>query len=192
MIKMINKQDFNKIINNINRSYKKRDLILGGAHAAIRSSKQAIYSVHRSEFKKAKTLIDSAKKELQKLRTTIKKEKKLREIGAFNAAEQEYAEAVTFYDFMKHSKIQTIKAVGVSETNYLLGICDLTGELGREAVIAATKKDIKFVKKIRDVVDELHGEFMKLNNINNELRKKSDSIKWNLKKIEEVYYDLTK
>ena len=38
---------------------------------------------------------------------------------------------------------------------------------------------------------EIYGEFLKLHLRNGELRKKSDAIKWNLKKLEEVMYDIS-
>ena len=63
-----------------------------------------------------------------------------------------------------------------------MGLCDLTGELGRKAVNEVIKKNFKQAEQIRELVDEIYGEFLKLNLRNSELRKKSDQIKWNLKK----------
>jgi hypothetical protein len=46
--------------------------------------------------------------------------------------------------------------------------------------------------EIKDVVDEIYGEFLKMDLRNSELRKKSDQIKWNLKKLEEIAYDISR
>lgn len=45
---------------------------------------------------------------------------------------------------------------------YLGGVLDFTGELNRYAVAKATVRDIKEVKRCRDLVDELMGEFLKV------------------------------
>ncbi|GAG22250.1 unnamed protein product, partial [marine sediment metagenome] len=45
--------------------------------------------------------------------------------------------------------------------------------------------------KIKAFVDEIYGEFLKFDLRNSELRRKSDSIKWNLKKLEDVIFDIT-
>jgi len=69
-------------------------------------------------------------------------------------------------------------------------LCDLTGELVRRVVASAIKKDFRSVIQIKELVGELYNEFLSFNLRNSELRKKSDSIKWNLQKIEDIVYDL--
>ena len=49
----------------------------------------------------------------------------------------------------------------------------------------------KRAEKIKELVHDIYGEFLKLHLRNGELRKKSDAIKWNLKKLEEVMYDIS-
>ena len=53
-------------------------------------------------------------------------------------------------------------------------------------------KDPDEVVRIKDCVEEIFGEFLKIDLRNGTLRKKSDSIKWNLKKLEEIMYDIKK
>ena len=74
--------------------------------------------------------------------------------------------------------------------NYLLGVCDLTGELARRAIFSVVNENYKEVKKINEFVETIHNEFLDFELRNGEIRRKSDSIKWNLKKIEETMYDL--
>jgi len=69
-------------------------------------------------------------------------------------------------------------------------LCDLTGELGRKAVHDVIKKNFSEAVIIKDIVDEIYGEFLKFNLRNSELRKKSDQIKWNLKKLEDIVFEL--
>ncbi len=97
---------------------------------------------------------------------------------------------LSFYHFIKTGTLISKEECDVDTENYLLGLCDLTGELGRKAVNSVIKDNHELTHKIKDMVTEIYGEFLKLNLRNSELRKKSDSIKWNLSKIEEIIYNL--
>jgi predicted translin family RNA/ssDNA-binding protein len=81
--------------------------------------------------------------------------------------------------------------LGVEPEEYLLGLCDLTGELVRYAVRKGTAKDKRAVQNARDMVDGINGELLQFDLRNGELRKKYDSVKYNLQKIETVLYDLS-
>ena len=73
---------------------------------------------------------------------------------------------------------------------YLLGLCDLTGEVMWRGVNSVIKKNYKEALACKDVVDDIYGQFLRFNLRNSELRKKSDAIKWNLKKLEDIAYDI--
>jgi len=169
---------------------KDREIIIKRSRDILKDSKRAIYSVHREDLKEAANLIKKAESEISKLKAIIKKNPLLDSVHAFNAGLQEYAEAACYFGFVKNKKIPTKKQLKIGAEDYLMGICDLTGELGRRAVNLSVKKKYNEVLKIRELVDDIYGEFLKFNLRNSELRKKSDSIKWNLKKIEDIVYDL--
>src|SRR3989338_3960973 len=59
------------------------------------------------------------------------------------------------------------------------------------AIYDVIHKNFNEAEKIKELVHDIYGEFLKLHLRNGELRKKSDSIKWNLKKLEEVMYDIS-
>ena len=80
-------------------------------------------------------------------------------------------------------------ALGVTAEEYLLGLADLAGELARRAVLAATKQDTWEVTRIHDLLQALYGKFIEYDFRNGELRRKFDSIKYQLQKVEEVRYD---
>ena len=61
----------------------------------------------------------------------------------------------------------------------------------RRAVIAATKHRTADVKKIHEAVEGLYGQFVRFDFRNGELRRKYDSIKYNLQKVEQMLYDLS-
>ncbi len=188
---MIDKKDFAGMRKELDEFDAKREAVIKKSRDILKSSKHAIYCIHRNDMAKAGQLLDSAKKDIAALKASISRVHEIESIGAFSDAMQEYVEAVCFHGYVKAGKIPGRKASGASTEDYLMGICDFTGELARMSVAAATKKDIKSVKRIKGMVDEIYGELMQFNFRNGELRKKYDSVKWNLKKIEDVFYDLS-
>lgn len=166
-----------------------RETIIRQSRDILKAAKHAIYSIQRDDMKTAEQLLKDAEKYIGALR---KCSEYTDAIGAFNAALEEYVEAQCFMAFVKNKNIPTYKELKVGFEQYLLGLCDFTGELGRRAVLQATIKNKKEVQRIRDIIDEVYGFFSQLNLGNSELRKKSDSIKWNLKKVEDLLYDVNK
>ena len=183
----LNKRDFAKIRKELEAFDAKRETIIKGSRDALKNSKRAIFSVHRNKLSEARTLLLSAKKKITELKNLIRTMPGLDAIGAFSCAMQEYVEAMSYYMFVKSGKLPTRSSLGAAAEDYLMGLCDLTGELARRAVMFANK-DREEVKRIKDFVEELYGEFLKFDFRNGDLRKKFDAIKWNLKKIDEVVY----
>lgn len=74
---------------------------------------------------------------------------------------------------------------------YLHSLISLIEELARLAVNSVTLGDYHRPLAISRFVKDLHAGFQLLNLKNDTLRKRSDSIKYNVKKIEDVVYDLS-
>lgn len=189
---MIDKKEFNSIASDLDKLDDLREKIIKTSRDILKLSKKAIYSTHKSDLNYSKKNIEQAKKLIVETDKLIQKNSELKEVGAFNDALQEYCEAVCYYEYMKNNRIPTRKELNLSITNYLLGICDLTGELARLAVFLTIDKKYDKVKEIYNTVNEIYGKFLNFNLKNGELRRKSDSIKYNLKKIEEIMYDIAK
>ena len=184
---MLNKNEFSKIRNDMHKIDIKREEIIKTSREIITISKQIIYAAQRNELKEAEKSIKNIKEKIKKLR----KIKIATDTNINAVAFQEYVEAIAFYEFVKNKRIPTRASLGVSAEDYLSGLCDLTGELVRKAVYDVIHKKFDEAVKIKDLVHDIYGEFLKFHLRNGELRKKSDSIKWNLKKLEEVMYDIS-
>lgn len=74
---------------------------------------------------------------------------------------------------------------------YLHGLISLIDELARLAVNSVTAGDYARPVLISRFVKDLHAAFQVLNLKNDALRRRSDGIKYNVKKIEDVVYDLS-
>ena len=182
---MLDKKTFEAIRKELKEFEQKREETIQTSRKTITLSKQIIYAVHRDDL----TAAASSLKEIQTLINQLQKTRQ-HDIGISNVAFQEYVEAICYYEFVKHKKIPGFKELQVRVEDYLLGLCDLTGELGRKAVAYAIKSETKKVLEVKDLVEEIYGEFLKLDLRDWDLRKKSDSIKWNLNKLEDMAFSL--
>ena len=75
--------------------------------------------------------------------------------------------------------------------DYLSGVIQLSNELSRFTVNCVTNGDFQRPMKISAFLQEVLEGFRLLNLKNDSLRKKFDSIKYDMKKVEEVVYDLS-
>jgi predicted translin family RNA/ssDNA-binding protein len=82
-------------------------------------------------------------------------------------------------------------AFHITIEEYLQSLITLIEELARLAINSVTLGDYKRPLQISKFVKDLHAGFQILNLKNDSLRKRSDSIKYNVKKIEDVVYDLS-
>jgi len=187
---MLNKKLFEKLLKDYINYSSKRHQIIKDSSDALRLSKQAIFSMHRDDMKIAGKLIEDVENIFANFQTYFKRDSALRREGAFRAALEEYAEAKFFYNVLVGKKVDFLDEKELNYEGYLCAICDLTGELVRKAVNMATKRKFKEVEKYRDIVEEIIGELIKLNMNNGHLRSKFDDAKRNLRRLEEMLYDI--
>jgi len=187
---MLNKKDFNDIRKEFNSFDDNRELTIKKSRDILKLSKQIIYSVHRDDLKEAAKLVKKIEVEKKKVEEIVCKNSKLESIGAYRVAIGEYVEAMLYYYFIKNKNIVTHKSLRVTTEHYLMGLIDLTGELGRKAVQLAGKGVFKKVVFIRDAVSDIYGELLKFDFRDSDMRRKFDSVKYDLKKLEDLVLDL--
>jgi len=182
---MIDKTDFGNIKKELENLDRFREEAIQRSREIIRLSKQIIYALHRNDVKTAGELIKK-----------IRLDKGLLLRHHFDSdtdmpivALQEYVEATTYYEFITSGRIPRIKELKVPVDAYLGGLADLTGELVRKAVDNLINNRFEHAVKIKGIVDDIYGQFLRLDFRNGDLRKKADSIKWNLNKLTEVVFE---
>ncbi|KRT82600.1 hypothetical protein AMK59_3167, partial [Oryctes borbonicus] len=84
-----------------------------------------------------------------------------------------------------------LKGFHLDLEDYLMGVLQLTTELSRFAINSVTNGDYDRPLQISRFVAEINAGFRVLNLKNDSLRKRFDVLKYDVKKIEEVVYDLT-
>jgi translin len=181
---LFDKKEFVGLKKVLESDYLKREKVISLSRSVLVSSKHAIYSVHRGDFSLAEENLKNAEDVISKIKS-IDKDFFLYSIGAFSDALEEFVEAKCYYFFMMEKKLLSFKSLGVLPEIYLAGISDLVGELVRTAINSAIKGDYDLSVFIRDFISEVYSELM-LFEFKGLLRKKFDSIKYGLEKLDEL------
>ena len=166
----------------------RRELI-GVSNTALSKAKQAIFAAHRDDEKEAARLLKEVENTFDMLEKKFKAIEGLRWEGAYRAALEEYVEAKLFYEFLRTGAVAEIKTVSLDADGYLAGLSDFTGELTRKAVQRATQGKVGEVKKLAEVVRDVVEQLIKFD-LTGYLRTKYDQSKQNLKRVEEILYDI--
>lgn len=74
--------------------------------------------------------------------------------------------------------------------DYLLGLCFMSNEMPRYVVNRVIAGDYDCPKKVLAFITDIHASFRMLNLRNDFLRKKFDSLKYDVRRVEEVFYDV--
>lgn len=82
-------------------------------------------------------------------------------------------------------------AFHITIEEYLQSLITLIEELARLAINSVTLGDYQRPLQISRFVKDIHAGFQILNLKNDSLRRRSDSIKYNVKKVEDIVYDLS-
>ncbi|UZJ56813.1 hypothetical protein CBS101457_006133 [Exobasidium rhododendri] len=122
---------------------------------------------------------------------------------SFGLQRAAYSAALTFYlatgRLIKKEQIAEILDIRSEESHkfqisteeYLHSVVSVVNELSRLAVNSVTLGDFGTPLRLSAFVKDLHAGFQLLNLKNDSLRKRFDSIKYDVKKIEEVVYDIS-
>lgn len=183
---MIPREKFRRMRQEVEQFDKQREELIVKSRQVLKNSKGAIYSLHRGNKKEAKKKLDESAKTLKTLQKKTEKEPRLKCVGILDEASEEYAEAQCYYWFLERRTLPSAKEIGVQVDAYLGGVCDLVGELVRKAMNSALEGQTEIAEEIREFVTELYNELMLFDFRNTPLRRKFDSIKYGLEKLEDL------
>ena len=167
-----------------------RENIIRDARKVVIKSKTAIGCVQRDEMEQAAKVLEQMKQELVALSVLAAKHGKLVHEGIFKVAIQEYVEALSLFTFVQTGKLLQYSEEFHDPENYLMGLCDLSGELVRKAINAVIKDNPLLAVRIRHFLEDMYTEMSKFDFKNGELRRKYDGIKYDVKKLDDVVFQL--
>ena len=187
-----------------------RESLIKACRDGQKAAKQAIYALHRGDAKKAKGLLDQCESLVQKtLLPIVNEEAPLREGGSFGNLMEEYAEANFFFAWLygsttelpENPKTMSPPAVllfpnefaplELDSAEYLGGICDLTGEIGRFAVQRATSRDEAGVKLCLQTNKSILIALDTIEHTPKHLNRKMGPLRQSVEKLERILYEMS-
>lgn len=93
-------------------------------------------------------------------------------------------------EWLTHKRVlSTAELDALKTSEYIGGLSDFTGEIGRLAVMAASSRDIATVEEIHQIDVVLSLMLTKIN-VGNRYGKKLDALNTNLKKVEQLLFEM--
>lgn len=165
--------------------------IIKRAGDALNASKRAIFAMHRDDSETADRLLAEAAAGLKAIREAVAGQPDLADEGSYRAAMEENAEAQLYRRFIRTGDIGPVdQAEGYDYEVYLSGLSDLTGELQRRQVRVATDGKLDEVRRLKEAIEAVVTELLEMD-LGGYLRNKFDQAKNNLRRAEEVLYELS-
>jgi predicted translin family RNA/ssDNA-binding protein len=188
---VLNVADFAAIQQQMTEEDERREAVIKRSRDVQKKAKNAIYDLHRGNIDAAWASIAEARGIAKSIIESVAEHPNLRH-GALSSCIEELAEAHIFAEFLRSNRIATLAELEIANREeYLGGVMDFSGELNRYAVLQATKRDMQSVTRCREVVDQLMAMLMLFDFRNGALRRKYDTVKYTLKKMEQICYELT-
>lgn len=192
------KEEIRKSVREIEQTGRNLNLILSKIHQN-NSADDFAKIISESE----NILKTSVRSSFQKLASSIPEGQYFRfhQVFCHSIQREVYFSALTLYlkEERLITKAEASEWLGIQESgnffldleDYLSGLTQLSNELSRFTVNSVTHGDYSRPKRIAGFLGDLLRGFRLLNLKNDNLRKKFDSLKYDLKKVEEVVYDLS-
>ena len=165
-----------------------RRRIISASNDLLHDAKRAIFATHRNDLKTAAASLKELDDRLIKLQSNYGYAR-LMEEGAYSAAVEEYVEAKLFFLAATGKPITKIAKIKISAESYLGGLSDVTGELARLATNSAADGKWDKVKECHQMINQIMAELVDMD-LTGYLRTKYDQAKSNLRKIEQMAYEI--
>jgi len=185
---------------------KLRENLIKTCRDGQKAAKQAIFALHRGDaVRAAKLLRDVEQCVTDKLMPILLEEPALRH-GSFAGVLEEYVEGKLFYVWL-YGDGEPVgngalppKAVGrillaeelplrLSTEDYLGGLADLTGEVGRFAVARGTARDKESVRLCLDTSRNVYMTLRMLGKLPRNVTKKVGNVGKSVEKLQRVFYE---
>jgi translin len=135
---------------------KARDEAYGRARKARTLSKQAILLLHSGEVGKAESNIGEAKKLLSEIIEYTLAFPEIAVYDAVSAARQEYSEAAILYGLNTGAGYPSLERLGVSSTEYIMGLADVPGELRRQTLDLLRNGELETAEQNLALMEEIY------------------------------------
>jgi len=186
------KNMLNMLKKNIGKYQKKQDLELRvqpRANKIRTSSKQITALLRRNNIKQAKELFVEITCDWRSINKAANDSHDLLNLSCYKEAAEEYVEALAYWSFLASVDLSIPEFVRVDTEEVISGICDFTGELVRRAITEASAENIDKINTDKKITEDIVEELTKIR-LGKKMRSKYDDAERNLKKLENVIYDI--
>ncbi|EHP88106.1 haloacid dehalogenase [Methanotorris formicicus] len=168
---MFNENELSYLIKYFEEKDRLREEILKLSREITKDCALTIRKIH----KRKEVSLEEIFEKLRQLNELVKKHVDFEKYAS--TPQQEFVEAKALYDIIFNNKIPTYKEFEfIKEENYILGLCDVIGEL-RRALLDAIKDDNKeLAEKYFNYMEEIYDFIMKFDHYHviDNLRRKQD------------------
>lgn len=185
---MISKNLIKKMQDELERTGRSRSRIISRTHGLGREAKHVGFKLQRNDFDGASKSLAEIEKQLKPLIAEAEKTG-LRNEGSLKAVIEEYLESLYLFYVLRKKSLPVKLPFRVSADEQLGALADLTGELVRAATLEVSQGDVKRVQSYRDATEEFFGVLLQMD-LHGQLRQKRDDARRNLRRLEEIIYDL--
>jgi translin len=145
-----------QVSNDLVHREKARDEAYGRARRTRVICKQSILLLHRGEISKAQSYLEGAKTLLKELEEYVSAYPEIAFYEAIIAAKQEFSEASILLRINTGEGYPSPVELGVSSTDYLLGLADVPGELRRQTLDLLRTGDLESAEKNFTIMEEIY------------------------------------
>lgn len=153
-------KNLDKIVDKIEKSIDDKDRVrekaLRTSREIIISCRKAIQKIHQEKMKDANSNIKTASVKLQELYNITKSFPELYHAGFVENAAQELVEANCLYNVMRGKDLPDPDELQTTYSSYLMGLCDLVGELRRTALDSIREGQAKKADNYLDLMEEIY------------------------------------
>jgi len=174
-----------------------REQIIKKARDGQKAAKQGIYALQRGDKAKATTLLQACRDNITKdLEPIVEQDASLRNGSSMSGVLEEYIEGALFQAWLGDANSTPTGIIlppshfddlHATPEEYLGGLCDLTGEVGRYAVQRGTERDHASVRACLETNATILSliEGMRMNN------KKVGAVRQSVEKLERMLYEMS-
>lgn len=189
-VTVVDESEFASICQRMSEYDQQRELVIKDSRDVQKLAKQGIFAVVRGQTKDAQQKLTQARTIAEKIFIIVNKFPTLRP-GSFSNSLEEWAEGMMLLHWVQHHTTPSKAELGlVNDVEYIGGLSDFTGEIGRIAVMQAAKRDLDGVREIQQA-DIVVADFISQLNTSNRFGKKLDAVNTNLRKVEDIVYELS-
>ena len=195
------KQEISEIRKRMDHRDKLRETLIKASRDGQKFAKNAIFALHRGNKKSAAMLLVDCENCVNNQLLPIVQEEPTLRSGSFSNVLEEYVEGKLFYCWLhggdggeEHKRAGKILMydeinLPISVDEYLGGLCDLTGEIGRYAVARATVRDKESVKLSLETSKNICMAIKMAGKLPGHINKKMNPLHNSVEKMERILYE---